>query len=73
MFRNEIMEKLKEIGFTICAIALACSNLVTFVIIIVNGIYEIWEPHRWVLFLETALDIAFIAWGIERLIKDLRN
>lgn len=65
------MEKFKEIGFTLCAVALACSNLATFIIIIVYGIYEIWEPNKWILFLEIGLDLGFIAWGIERLIKDM--
>jgi len=67
------MEKFKELGFTICAIALACSNLVTFIILIVNGIYQIWEPTRWILYLEAGLDLAFIAWGLERLVNDMKR
>ena len=71
---NRIMwERSKELGFTTCAIALACANLVTFIIIITQGIYQIWEPYRWILYLEAGVDLAFIAWGIERLIGDIRK
>jgi len=65
------MEKIKELGFTICAIALAGSNLFTFIMIIWYGINQIVEPWKWLLYIETALDIGFIAWGFERLIKDI--
>ena len=68
-----MIERFKEIGFDACATALATANLVTFVIIITQGIYQIWEPHKWLLFLEAGLDLAFIVWGFERLDKDLRG
>jgi len=66
-------EKIKELGFDICAVALACSNMVTFIIMITQGIYQIWEPWKWLLYLEAGLDFAFICWGAERFWKDCKN
>jgi len=66
-------EKFKELGFTTVAIAIMSSNLATFIIIITQGIYTIWEPYPWILYTEALLDSCFIAWGIERLVKDLRR
>ena len=67
-------EKIKELGFTICAVALACSNLVTFILIATYGYAPIvYEPWHWLLYIETGLDIGFIFWGIERLIKDVKE
>jgi len=68
------MEKFKELGFTTCAIALACSNLVTFVMIAFMGYAPIiTEGNPWVLYIEMALDVGFIAWGIERLRRDIKR
>ena len=66
-------EKIKERGFDLVGIGVLCANLTTFVIIIVYGIYQIWEPWKWLLYLETVMDLAFIAWGVERLIADMRE
>ena len=66
------MEKFKEIGFTICAIAIGITNLFTFVIIAVKNISYIYEPNPWILYLEMALDLGFIIWGFERLAKDIK-
>jgi hypothetical protein len=67
------MEKFKEMGFTICAIAIGCSNLGTFIIIAVRGRTFIYEDWVWLLSLEIGLCAGFIAWGIERLIKDAKG
>ena len=66
-------ERIKEIGFDLVAIGLLCSNMVTFIYMIVYGVYEIWEPWKWLLYLEAGLDFLFICWGIERLAKDMIN
>ena len=66
-------EKIKEQGFNLCAIGLASSNMATFIIMITQGIYQIWEPWKWLLYLEATLDFLFICWGIERQIKDARR
>ncbi len=66
-------DKIKELGFTICAVALGCSNLTLFLIIAIKGVAKIWEPTPWILITEMILNAGYIAWGIERLIKDLRN
>ncbi len=67
-------EELKEVGFTTCAIALACSNLVTFFLIMALGFAPVvYEPWHWVLYLETGLDAGFIVWGIERLVGDIKR
>ena len=67
-------EKIKELGFTVCAIGLACSNLVTFILVAVFGFAPIViEPWHWLLYIEMFLDAVFIAWGFERLIGDLRE
>ena len=69
-----MIEKLKEVAFTVCAIALACSNLGTFILIAVFGFAPIvYESWAWLLYLEMGLTIGFIIWGIERLIGDLEE
>jgi len=66
-------DRLKELGFTICAIALGVINLVTFTIIILKDIYQIWEPNELVLGIEAVLCLGFVCWGFERLIKDIKG
>ena len=66
-------EAFKEMGFNLVAIGLMCSNMVTFIYMIIYGVYQIWEPWRWLLYLEASLDFLFICWGIERAIKDARK
>ena len=69
-----IMEKFKELGFTTCAIALGFCNLVTFALIIFLGKAPyIVENCPWILYTEVGLNLGYISWGIERLIKDLRR
>ena len=65
-----MFEKIKELGFTICAISLGISNLATFLIIAIYNKAYIWEPMKWVLYLEAFLCLVFIIWSFERLYRD---
>jgi len=67
------MEKFKELGFTICAIALGFCNLTTFALIIFFGKAPyIVENCSWILYVEVGLNLGYITWGFERLFKDMK-
>lgn len=67
-------EKIKETGFTTCAIALGFCNLITFMLIVFLGKAPyIVENCPWILYAEIGLNIGYIAWGVERLAKEVKN
>ena len=66
-------EKIKELGFGICAVALAFSTFGVFIIIIVQGAAYVYENIKWILYTETGLALTFTIFALERLIKDWRQ
>ena len=69
--RAKIWEAIKECGFTLVSISVMAANLYTFLMIIIYGFYQIWEPWKWLLYTEATLDFLYICWGFERLKKDV--
>jgi len=63
-------EKIKERGYGLATLGVLGSNMALFLIIIWKGAYYIWEPTRWILWLEASLCACLFLWGIERYIKD---
>jgi len=67
----KVWEVIKECGFTLVSIGVMAANLYTFIMIIIYGFYQIWEPWQWLLYTEAAIDFLYIIWGVERLKKDV--
>ena len=66
-------EKIKELGFGICGVALAFSTFGVFIIIIILGAAYVYENIKWILYTETGLAFTFTVFALERLIKDWRQ
>ena len=66
-------EKIKEKGYGIATIAVVTVNLLFFILIDIYGSVTFYENIKWVLWLEIAICIGLIFWGIERLLKDFIN
>ena len=63
-------EEIKEMGFNLVSVGVMAANLYTFYVILTQGVYQIWEPWKWLLIIEFSLDFLFICWGAERIYMD---
>ncbi len=67
-------ENIKEVSFIICAIAIGCSNLATFILIALFGFAPIvYEPVKIMLYVEMSIALGFVVWGFERLRQNIRR
>lgn len=71
--RQIIWEEIKECGFTLVSIGVITANLYTFIMMIVYGIYQIWEPWKWLLYAEATIAFLYLIWGWERFYKDAKR
>ncbi len=71
--RQIIWEEFREGGFTLAATGVIAANLYTFYVILTKGVYQIWEPWKWLLITEFILDGILFIWGCERYYKDVKR
>ena len=64
--------KIKEIGFTLNAVGMFSGSLAVFLLMAIKGTAVV-SDYTWILYAEIIWAGVSVLWGIERLVKDIRN